>query len=98
MHSHAGCSLIGVDNLLAVACERASPLPKTFPMMISGPRGISKWFCFGSKSCPTSPGTKGTTAAAAGPNIWQKGRKVKVRKVVSGDGGAEDHVRRCCHR
>lgn len=34
------CSLIGVCDLLAVACEGTSPLPKTFLMTINGPWGI----------------------------------------------------------
>ncbi len=36
-HMHNVHSLTGVDNLLAVACEGASPLPKTFLMTINGP-------------------------------------------------------------
>lgn len=32
--------MIGAGDLLAVACEGTSPLPRTFPRTINGPRGI----------------------------------------------------------
>lgn len=57
--SHAECSSTGVDGLLAVACEGASPLPKTFLMTINGPSGISERLCFGSSARPCPLGSEG---------------------------------------
>lgn len=97
MLSHAECSSTGVGGLLAVACEGVSPLPKTSLMTINGPSGISNSSTLAAAPVHV-PWDQRDNSCCSRPNIWQKGRKVEVRKVVSRDSGTEDHVRRCRHR
>lgn len=48
------------------------PFQRPFPVTINDPHGISELPLFGSSLRPKSHGTKGTAAAAVGPNIWHR--------------------------